>query len=233
MANKITLSADTRKVTGRKVKTLRAEGILPANVFGKKIKSETIQVAFSDFKKVFEEAGETQIVELVLGGKKRPVLVANVQVDPVTDDFIHADFHEIDLKEKVTATVPVELTGEAPAEKEGLGILVQLIQELDVEALPAELPESLEVDISGLAKVDDAVLVKDLKLDRSKVEIDSEEDAIVAKIEEPQKEEEPEPAPAAEGEEGEAAAESPAEGQEGKEKEGSEQKPEEKEKKEE
>lgn len=205
--DKIVLKAEKRNLTGRKVKQIRKQGRLPANVYGKKVKSEAIEVSSSDFGVVFAKAGETGVVELTIGGRKKPVLVHNVQVDPVTDVPIHVDFLQVDLKVKVTAEVPVELTGEAPAEKQGLGTLVQYIDEVEVEALPTELPEKFEIDLSNLSEVDQAVYVKDIVLTKKAV-IKNDPEQIVVKIEPLRKEEAP-PAPeagVAEGETGEVAA---------------------------
>lgn len=189
---KPTLEAQKRKIFGRKIKKLRAEGVLPANVYGSKIKSTAIQVDLKDFEKIYQEAGETGIINLKVKGEKkvRPVLIHNLQLDPVTNLPLHVDFHQIKLKEKTTVEVPVELVGEAPAEKEGVGILVTLLNSFEVEALPADLPEKLEVDISQLVKVDDVVRVKDIKIDEKKVKILADENEIVVKIEPPTKEEE-------------------------------------------
>lgn len=184
------LKAEKRKVLGRKVKTLRREGVLPANIYGKKVKSEAVKVDAKDFASVFSKAGETGIVELVLEGKKRPVLIHNVQVHPVTDLAVHADFLQVDLKAKVTAQVPVELTSMSPAEKEGKGTVVQYVDEIEVEALPADLPDKFEIDLSKLSEVDKAVKVGELKVDRTKIEIKNEVDQIIVKVEPPRKEEE-------------------------------------------
>lgn len=220
MANP-TLTAQRRETLGRKVKQLRREGILPANVYGKKVKSQALQVALSDFKKVFSEVGETGLVDLKTNGQARPVLIHNVQKDPVTDEPLHADFLQVDLKEKVSATVPIEFAGEAPAEKTGEGIVVEQITEVEVEALPTDLPDKITVDISGLEKVDDAIHVKDLNVDRSKVELKENPESIVVNVAPPAKEEEVTPpeeaaAEAVEGEVPEAEApteEVPSEGE--------------------
>jgi large subunit ribosomal protein L25 len=214
---KQTLKAEVRKISGRKVKNLRKEGILPGNISGKKIKSEAVQVVLKDFEKVYSEAGETGIVELTEGDKIRPVLIHNLQVNPVSDAPVHVDFLQVDLKEKVEADVPVELSGEAPAEKQAIGTVVQYINEIKVEALPMDLPEKFTLDVSGLAEVDQSVLVKDLKVDRTKVDIKTGPDEIVVKVEPPQKEEVVAPTTPAEGEvpaEGAAPTEGevPAEG---------------------
>lgn len=219
--DKYVLKAEKRKLTGRKVKSLRQEGILPANVFGKKIKSASIQMGADEFQKVYRQVGETGLLNLRLTGEKedRPVLVANIQKEPVSDAFLHVDFHQVDLKEKVEARVPVELSGESPAEKQGIGTVVLYLDEIEVEALPTDLPEKFAVDVSGLAEVDQAIYVKDLPIDKKRVELKTEPDSILVKVEPPQKEEAVAPPPTeaapAEGEapvEGETptAAEAPA-----------------------
>ncbi|RLC32544.1 50S ribosomal protein L25 [Candidatus Woesebacteria bacterium] len=188
--DKHTLKAEKRKILGQKVKTLRKEGVLPANIYGKKVKSLAIQIPMNEFEKVYKKAGETGIIEIAVDSSKRPVLINNVQVHPVTDMPIHVDFLQIDLKEKVTADVPVDLIGESPAEKSGLGTVVQQMNEIEVEALPTDLPEKFEIDLSKLTKVDMAVLVKDLDVDKKKVEIKSDLEQILVKVEPPRKEEE-------------------------------------------
>lgn len=200
------LLAEERKVLGRKTKQLRRAGILPANIYGKNIKSQAAQVKLDEFQRVFSETGETGLVELKVNKQVHPVLIHNVQLDPVSDLPLHADFLKVDLKEKVTATVPVELVGESPSEKEG-GVVVQQMHEVEVEALPTDLPEKIEVDISGLLEIDQAIKVGELRVDKAKVEIKDDPERIVVSIAPPAKEEEVAPPPAAE----EAAP--PAEGE--------------------
>ena len=187
------LKAESRTLKGRKVNKLRREGLIPANIFGKKIKSKAISVVLDEFNKVFKEAGETGLINLEIKGddkkEDRAVLVSNVQMNPVTDIPVHIDFHQVDLKEKVTAEVPVELVNESPAEKQSLGTVVLYINEIEVEALPADLPEKFTIDMSKLEEVDQAVFVKDLDIDKTKVEVQIGAEEIVAKVEPPQKEE--------------------------------------------
>ena len=186
--NKFTVQP--RQTLGRKVKKLRAQGVVPANVFGKKIPSVNLQLSTKDFQKKYSEVGESTLVYLQVEGEKtdRPVMVSQVTRDPVTGNILHVSFRQVDLKQKVTAPVTVKLTGEAPAEKEKLGILVQQLDEIEVEALPADLLDHVDVDVSGLAEVNQAIFAKDLKLD-SKLTLKTEPDAIVAKIEPLAKEE--------------------------------------------
>lgn len=207
---KTTLKAEKRKIEGRKVKSLRKSGLLPGNVYGKKVKSLSVQVNFKEFEKIYKEIGETGLLMLNVGSDEKPVLIHNLQLDPVSDTPIHVDFLQVDLKEKVEADIPVELSGESPAEKQSIGTVVQYINELKVEALPTDLPEKFDVDTTSLSEVDQSILVKDIKYDKNKIEIKSDLEAIVAKVEPPQKEEVVEPPTAVvegEGTEGEAPAE--------------------------
>jgi len=212
---KITLKAKARKEVGRKVKLLRKEGILPANIYGKKIKSESIQITLPDFREVYKKAGETGLIYIEVEGNKeaKPVLVANIQRDPVSNATLHIDFHQVDLKEKIGAKVPVELTGESPAEKQSIGTVVQYLSEVEVEALPTDLPEKFVVDISALIEVDQSLFVKDIKVDKSKVEIKTDIESILVKVEPPQKEEVVVAPTPAEGEVPAEGAVAPAEGE--------------------
>ena len=176
------LKVEKRKVFGRKVKKLRGEGILPANIYGKKVKSQAIQVDLKEFEKVYKETGETGIVDLVLGqGKARPVLIHNLQTHPVTDQFLHVDFHQVVLTEKVKADIPVELMGESPAVQEKKGILLIILDEIEVEALPADLPDKIEVDASKLTEVDQEIRAGELKL-AAKATLLTDPNLIICKI---------------------------------------------------
>ena len=190
MASKPTLRAEKRKLQGRKVKRLRKEGILPANIYGKKVKSLSVQVPLQDFDKVYKEVGETGLLQVLVENKKRSVLIHNVQVDPVTGFPLHVDFFQVDLTQKVSANVPIETTGGAPAEKQGLGTVVTQLDEIEVEALPADLPEKFTVDLSELKEVDQAIYIKDLSVNKAKVTIKDDLEAIVVKVEPLRKEEE-------------------------------------------
>jgi large subunit ribosomal protein L25 len=198
-SKKIKLTVEKRKIAGRKVKVLRREGVLPANIYGKNVKSLAVQLPLKSFLPVYQQAGETGLVELKVESeeKPRPALIHNVQFQPVTDQPIHTDFYQVSLKEKVTTPVPIELIGESPAVKEKVGILIQPLAEVEVEALPTDLPEKIEVDISGLKNVDEAVVVGDVKVGEG-VKILTEPQQILVKIEPPAKEEEVAPPPAEE-----------------------------------
>ncbi|NMC36586.1 50S ribosomal protein L25 [Candidatus Beckwithbacteria bacterium] len=205
MAVKLNLNAQKREVFGRKVKNLRKEGKVPANIYGTKVKSQAITLDITEFKQVFKEAGETTIINIQIDDEKetRPILVHEVQVHPVDRQVLHIDLRQVDLKQKIKAFVGIELMGESPAQALG-GVVITLKDELEVEALPTDLPENFTIDISKLKEIGDTILVKDLEYDKEKVQILAEADEALVKAEEPQKEE-PEEAPAPV--EGEATAE--------------------------
>jgi len=184
------LNATIRTLFGRKTKQLRNKGIVPANIFGKKIKSIAIELEQSVLLDTMRKAGETGLIHLKVKGddKAHPVLVSGYALDPVTDRILHVDFHEVDLKQKTTATVPLKAVGESEAVKGGM-VLVMFKNELEVEALPTDLPDSIEVDISSLTEVGSTILAKDLKFDRSKVTVEIADEEPIATIQEPAKEE--------------------------------------------
>lgn len=219
MTDKITLKVQSRKITGSKVKKLRKEGFLPANIYGKGVKSTSIKLAAKDFKDVLSKAGETSIVELTLDkeAKTRPVLIQNPQLHPATDEYLHVDFRQVDLTKKISVKVPVILVGTAPAVNKG-GILLQLMEEIEVEALPSDLPDSFEIDIKGLEEIGQSISLKEVKVG-SKIKLVSEDlESLVVKIEEPAKEEEEKPSEEAEATEAEATeGEDKKESEDGKE----------------
>lgn len=210
----IPLAAQKRSVLGHKVKKLRKDGFIPAHVFGHKIKTVHVQVKTGEFHKVFEKAGETGIISLSVDSEKRPVLVRNLQIHPVTDEPLHIDFYQVNLTEKVKVNVPLEIVGESPAVEKKIGLLLTPVSEVEIEALPADLPENIEVDISKLSEIGSEIKVKDLKVDRSKVEVLTDEELVVAQVGELVTKEMEALEAEVEAEQAEAAAEAPAEGEE-------------------
>jgi len=208
------LKAEKRTVLGKQVKKLRREGLLPANVYGKNLASTALQVKVADFEKVHKIVGETGLIDLEFDGHAKPVLIKNLQMNFQYHAPLHADFYQVNLKEKIKTMVPLVLTGEAQAVTDKVGMLLQSLSEVEVEALPEKLPENIEISVEKLAVVGDGITVADLKAPED-VAITTDETQTIAKIAElvapePEPEEE---APAegeegaAEGAEGEAAAE--------------------------
>ncbi len=178
---RLSLKVEERKVLGKKVKKLRREGLLPANIYGKDLKSQAVQVLQKDFDKAFKEVGETQVLDVTLDAISHPVLIKNVQLEPRTGSFLHADFYKVDLKAKIKAMIPLEATGEAKAVADKIGLLLQTLSEVEVEALPTELPEKIEVDVAPLSQLDQQITVADLKLPTG-VEILTDSGQVIFKI---------------------------------------------------
>ncbi len=149
---------------GKQVKKLRKEGSLPANIYGKAFKSTAITLSTKDFLSVFSEAGHSGVVDLKLGNEAIPTLVHEVTYNHISREPLHVDFYKVNLKEKVKAVVQVVLTGESAAVTEKLGMLLQNINEVEVEALPTDLPENVEVNVAHLAQVGDMIRVGDIKV---------------------------------------------------------------------
>ncbi|HZT97122.1 MAG TPA: 50S ribosomal protein L25 [Chloroflexota bacterium] len=206
MADRIALEARTRTVLGKKVKQLRSQGAIPATVYGHNVPSESIEVDARAFRSVHATAGDNQLVDLVLDGQRpRPVLIHTTQIDPRRNTALHIEFYQANLREKLTARIPVHLTGESPATKNGL-MLLTVLDGVDLECLPTDLPHFLEADVSGLEQVGDAIHVRDLKLDHSKCELKTDGDEMVAVVSAPQAAPEEEVAEVAEEQEAGAAA---------------------------
>ena len=178
MVKRAELKAEKREVTGKKVRFLRRKGLLPASIYGKGMTSLSVSLPTAETVKVFEMAGESTLIDLVMDTNERwPILFKNPQYDPVEGNLIHVDLHKVNLKEKITAEVPVEIIGESDAVKAG-NVLMEITMVIEVESLPTDLPEKFVVDISKLVAVDDAITVEQLEFDKSKVEIPKIENKI-------------------------------------------------------
>lgn len=182
--DRISLKAEERTILGKKVKNLRKSGKLPGHVFGKGLETEHVSVNGKTFLKTFAEAGETGLIDLKIGEERvRPVLVRDIQYDPVSGQPLHIDFYQVNLKEKVTVPVPIVQTGEEPESVHmGETVILQTLNEVQVEALPTDLVEKIEVDISGLRNIDDAVTVGQLNFDREKLSVLAGSEEVVVKL---------------------------------------------------
>ena len=179
---KIELKADPR--TAASPEHIRAEGFIPAVVYGHNIKTESFMVRYADFEKAFKKAGESTLVNLVVDGKAKNVIVQDVQRHYLTGKYQHVDFYEVSMTEKMKAKVPLVFVGVSKAVKENGGVFVAVMDEVEVECLPADLIHNIEVDISVLQTFADNIHVRDLKVG-DKVKILSGEDETVAKVEAP------------------------------------------------
>ncbi len=156
-----TLHATKRTERGTKVRKLRSLGSIPAVVYGPKEDAVSITIAGNEFAKVFKEAGESTVITLSGLEEEMDVLVQDIAYDPVSSTPLHVDFYAIEKGKKVTVNVPIEFIGEAPALKLG-GVLTKVLYELEIEAMPKDLPHEIIVDVSSLTDFDSHITVADV-----------------------------------------------------------------------
>ncbi|MBP6855897.1 MAG: 50S ribosomal protein L25 [Candidatus Pacebacteria bacterium] len=199
----ISLIAYTRSTLGKKVRELFEQGIIPAQLYGHRVENMSIQVPVKEFTKVFKTAGQSSVITLVVDGTEFPVLIHDVQYDAINQRVAHIDFYKVNMSEKITAQVPLSFVGEAPAIRGQGGVLVKAVEELEVEALPADLPHEIVVDVTVLKEIHQSIHVSDLVVEKG-VKINADSHTTVATVIEPAKEEEPAPQPEAVTPEGES-----------------------------
>lgn len=174
------LNAEKRDQKSTKV---RAEGKVPAVVYGAGMETESISLSLKEFSKIYQEAGEASLIDLVLDGKDfGKVLIYEVTYEPVKDKMIHVDLKKVDMNKSIVATVKLNFLGEAPAVKELGGTLVQNTEEVEVECLPKDLVSHLDVDLSILKTFDDAFKMINLVLPSGVKIVDYKEDQVIAKV---------------------------------------------------
>jgi len=162
LAGKITLTATVRKVFGKKLRKLRYEGIIPANIYGTGFKSTSITLPYKDFLKTYRLAHSTSVVYLNIDKEEIPVLIKNIQKHPVTDVLLHVDLRKIDLTQKVVTEVPITVIGQSDAVTQKGGVLLTQMPKLSVEALPQHIPQTIEVDISVIKEIGQEIKVTDI-----------------------------------------------------------------------
>src|SRR3981081_4607162 len=157
------LQATKRTAHGRQVRKLRKEGAVPGVVYGHRSDAEPVSLDAHEFRRVFAKAGRPHLIDFVLdGGRAQKVLIKEVQKHPRFEGPIHVDLFRIDLKEKLQIDVPIVVVGESPAVKRGDGDLLVSLHSPRGESLPRDIPEAIEVDVSGLENIDDSVRVHEL-----------------------------------------------------------------------
>lgn len=184
----IELNAQPRIILGSQVKSLRKKGFLPAVVYGEGMDSHAITTSFVEFERVLQAAGESTIVTLCVAEKKYNCLITDVSYHPTKDKPIHADFYAVRMDKVIRTTVPFAFTGESSVIKNDGGILVKVMHEVEVEALPKDLPHELHVDLGLLSTFGSKVLIKDIPLP-SGVKMTADADEIVVLVEAPRTEE--------------------------------------------
>lgn len=185
------LEAKTRKDLGKKAELLRQSGKIPAVIYGHGKENQNLEVDYIKFEKVLNEAGESTLVDVSIdGGTSVKTIIADVQREPVKGRIIHADLHQVNMKEKINANVQIEFTGESKAVKEDGGVLIHNISEVEIHCLPGDLIPSIIVDISSLNALNDTITIKDLKIPNGVEILHHEPEDVVALVAAPKEEKE-------------------------------------------
>ena len=179
----------TKRSKSDNLGVIRNNGMIPGVVYGVRVENTMISVSSIDFEKIFKQAGESSTIVLEIKGdeskkevaKKVDVLIHDMQVDPIKGFPTHIDFLAIDMNKPVEVSIPIEFIGLAKAEKDGLGVLVKVLYEIEIEALPKDLPHNVIVDVSGLLLLGDQIHVKDIAIPKG-VTIKTNAEEVVALI---------------------------------------------------
>lgn len=200
------LNVSKREVTGKKTRFLRREGKTPAHVFGHRVESLALQADTADLQHVIATKGTTRLVNIKVEGEKeaRNVFISEIQRDALTGALVHVDFYQVNKSEKIRVALPVVFVGSAPALKQKNNIIEHIVNELDVESLPDNLPPQIEIDVSNLKEVNQSISVEDIKLGPD-ITIVAPPDQLIVKISQVEEEKEEVAVPEAEAEAAPAA----------------------------
>ncbi|MBF0981249.1 50S ribosomal protein L25 [Candidatus Gracilibacteria bacterium] len=192
------LTVQLREETGKNVKRIRKDGLVPAVVYGKMLETPVLlKCVKNDFIRVYRTSGYSTPIELT-GAVDQLVLLHAMQLDPVTDEVLSLDFLAVDKHQKVTANVPVVLVGESTVEKLNQGKIQLVKDSVEVSALPQDLPHEIEVDLSKVTSVNDVIFVRDLTVAKKVEIVDDAQQPVVTVVELEGEEESQETTPAAE-----------------------------------
>ena len=176
-----TVKLDPRTVTGKKVRQLRRQGVIPVHLYGAHIEPANLQIEGRELNRLLPQVGTNIPVSIEIEEleSENICFVREVQRHPVTDEVIHVDFLRVDITRTVSAEVPLTLTGISPAVSQMAGTLLQNIQSLSIESLPMNMPAEVSVDISVLVDFDTTLLVGDVEVPGNVTVLNDPEDTIV------------------------------------------------------
>ena len=188
------LSLDAREAQGKANKRLRRAGIVPGVVYGRGEGSTNVQVDVKTFETLYRTAGRTSVIRFRLPGQTRATsgFIKSVQRHPLSGQPLHVDYLVVNLKQEMEVDVPLVFVGDPPAVEETGGTLLHNISSIHVKALPTDIPHEVEVNVSVLHTLDQAIHVRDLTLNRDLVQVLTDGDTLVATVVPPRAEEEPE-----------------------------------------
>lgn len=188
MTERIRLQAEKREEIGTKsAQSLRVAGYLPAVIYGREFNPVNLKVDYKGFAEAYKQAGSSTMIDLRVNDESYPAIIQEVSVSPISGDYLHADFYKVRLDQKITAHIPLNFVGESPAIRDLNGILNRTVSEVEVYALPQDLPPHIDVDISVLTELGQSILIKDLKIP-SNIDLRAGSDEIVATAVRPEEE---------------------------------------------
>jgi len=180
---RVELNAEIRTVLGKKTRRLRREGWVPAVIYGRDVESRPLQIRTSDAEDLLRQVGGSQLITLHIVGEKQPIqaLVRDLQRDPIRRNVLHLDLYQVEMTETITVEVPVILVGRSPVVEQREGILLQGTQTVEIECLPGDLIDAIEVDLSQITEVDQQIAVGDLAFPSS-IRILSDPEEMVVRV---------------------------------------------------
>lgn len=179
----VQLRAEPRSVTGKQVRRLRREGWVPAVLYGRGIESRPLQIRARELETILPRATTSHLISLQVTGDERPVqaLIRDVQRDPIRRNVLHVDLYQVEMSKPITVDIPLVFVGESPVVERGLGILLQLRETLEIECLPKDLVDAIEVDLASLTEVGQEVTVADLAIPAG-IRVLADEDEVIVSV---------------------------------------------------
>lgn len=183
MPEMLSIEVLPRTLTGKKVKTLRQQGVVPGVIYGHGVSLQPVQVGERELTRFLARISASSLINVQVAGESLPrlAIIREIQRDVLTQKVTHFDFLQVSLSERMRAAVPIVLVGTSPAVTDGQGVLLQGLSSLEVECLPTELPEEIRADISGLVSVDDQITVADLVI-ADGIAVHTPPDHMVARV---------------------------------------------------
>lgn len=181
MAETYTLDAESRSLTGKKVRQLRVQGLVPAVIYGARFEPVILQIPYRPLEIALREVGGTRLIDINYGGSTQSVITREVQRDVLRGTITHVDFLAVDASTRITAEIGIHLVGESPAVQTRTGELIHQTQTLSIEAVPADLIDAVEVDISSLKEVGDAIHLRDIQINPN-ITVLSDPDELIVRI---------------------------------------------------
>jgi large subunit ribosomal protein L25 len=183
MNQQVELAAEKRTVLGKQVRQLRRKGLTPGVMYGHNIEPVALQFESRSLQHLLSQVGGSQLVSIKVKGQKQPgmALVRDVQRDPIRQTVLHVDFYHVEMTERLTTEIPLEIVGESPVVEQKEGILLQGISAIEVECLPGDLVDAIEVDLSDLVELDHALYVRDLAIP-SGIQVLTDVDEMIVRV---------------------------------------------------